>query len=82
MSITITGIVANGVVVPNAPLPEGASVEIHLAEMTLDIPPELKEELAAWQLGSSEALALVERLADEDTPRAAGSTIRHSFSVG
>lgn len=30
MSITITGIVTNGVVVPNSPLPEGARVEIHL----------------------------------------------------
>ena len=29
MSITITGIVTNGVVIPNAPLPEGAHVEIH-----------------------------------------------------
>ena len=31
MSITIAGIVKNGVVVPNSPLPEGASVEIHLS---------------------------------------------------
>jgi hypothetical protein len=30
MSTTITGIVTNGVVVPNSPLPEGARVEIHL----------------------------------------------------
>ncbi len=30
MSITITGIVTNGVVVPSSPLPEGARVEIHL----------------------------------------------------
>jgi|GEM_PF-4978682 hypothetical protein len=30
MSITITGVVKNGVVVPNAPLPEGAQVEIHV----------------------------------------------------
>ena len=30
MSTTITGVVTNGVVVPNAPLPEGARVEIHL----------------------------------------------------
>jgi hypothetical protein len=28
MSITITGVVANGVVVPNSPLPEGAKVEV------------------------------------------------------
>jgi hypothetical protein len=30
MSTTITGVVTNGVVVPNTPLPEGARVEIHL----------------------------------------------------
>ena len=30
MSIPITGVVANGVVVPSSPLPEGARVEIHL----------------------------------------------------
>ncbi len=28
MSITISGIVKNGVIVPNAPLPEGAKVEV------------------------------------------------------
>jgi hypothetical protein len=30
MSITIMGVVKNGVVVPKSPLPEGARVEIHL----------------------------------------------------
>ena len=30
MSTTITGIVTNGVVVPNSPLPEGAHVEIRV----------------------------------------------------
>ena len=33
MSITITGVVRNGVVVPKAPLPEGAEVEIRLSEV-------------------------------------------------
>ena len=28
MSTTITGVVTNGVVVPNSPLPEGAKVEV------------------------------------------------------
>ena len=27
---TITGVVSNGVIVPNSPLPEGAQVEIHM----------------------------------------------------
>lgn len=64
MSTTITGVVTNGVVVPNSPLPEGAQVEIHLND-ALEVAPELQEEMAAWQQGSAEALALVERLADD-----------------
>jgi hypothetical protein len=64
MSTTIMGVVTNGVVVPKSPLPEGAQVEIYLND-ALEVSPELQEELAAWQQGSAEALALVERLADE-----------------
>ena len=64
MSTTITGVVTNGVVVPKSPLPEGARVEIYLND-PLEVSPELQAELAAWQQGSAEALALVERLADE-----------------
>lgn len=30
MTTTITGIVTNGVIVPNPPLPEGTRVEIHM----------------------------------------------------
>lgn len=63
MSTTVTGTVTNGVVVPNSPLPEGAHVEILVSAV---IPPEVQEELAAWQQGSAEALALVEQLAEED----------------
>jgi hypothetical protein len=33
MSINMRGIVQNGVVVPSAPLPEGAQVEIHLKDV-------------------------------------------------
>ena len=62
MSTTITGVVTNGVIVPNLPLPEGAHVEIHMSQ----VPSELRAELAAWQQGSAEALALVERLAEEE----------------
>ena len=61
---TIMGVVTNGVVVPNSPLPEGAQVEIYLNAAS-HVSPELQAELAAWQQGSAEALALVERLADE-----------------
>ena len=64
--MSITGIVTNGVVVPSSPLPEGARVEIHLQPNRLEVPPELQDELAAWQQGSAEAVALVERLANEE----------------
>ena len=66
MPTTITGTVTNGVVVPHVPLPEGAQVEIRLHESLEEIPLELQQELAAWQLGSAEALALVERLAKQE----------------
>ena len=71
MSITITGTVTNGVVVPNSPLPEGAHVEIHMSDASPEIPPDLREELAAWQQGSAEALALVERLSEEEADSSA-----------
>ena len=66
MSIIIAGIVNNGVIVPSEALPEGAQVEIHVEDSTLEVPPELREELAAWQQASANALALVERLAQEN----------------
>jgi hypothetical protein len=47
MSITVAGFVKNGVVVPNAPLPEGAQVEIRVNEGPVNIPTERKGELAA-----------------------------------
>jgi len=66
MTTTITGVVTNGRVIPNRPLPEGAFVEIQVRNEPLDVPPALMEEMMAWQQGSAEALALVERLADQE----------------
>jgi hypothetical protein len=65
MSIVVAGFVKNGVVVPNAPLPEGAFVEVHVIGGPIEVPPELQAELAAWQQLSAESLVLVERLARE-----------------
>ncbi len=39
MSTPITGVVTNGIVVPNSPLPEGAQVEIHLQPTQPEMPP-------------------------------------------
>ena len=61
----VSGIVKGGLVVPSSPLPEGAQVEIRLREAPLEVPPELQEELQAWQRGSANALEMVERLAQE-----------------
>jgi len=47
MSIIVTGVVKNGLVVPQAPLPEGARVEIRLNEPVAAIPAAGKEELTA-----------------------------------
>src|SRR5947209_8417362 len=65
MSNVVAGFVKNGVVVPNAPLPEGAFVEVHVIHGPIDIPPELQEEFDAWNRASAESLELVERLAQE-----------------
>jgi hypothetical protein len=65
MSITVFGVVRNGIVVPDFPLPEGAVVEIVTHETPVESPREFQEELAGWQLGSAQALELVEKLAEE-----------------
>jgi hypothetical protein len=65
MSVVIAGFVKNGVVVPNAPLPEGSFVEVHVIHGPIEVPPELQAELDAWHLASAHSLELVERLARE-----------------
>ena len=61
----VAGFVKNGVVVPNAPLPEGAFVEVHVIHGQIEVPPELQEELDAWQRASADAMAIIERLEHE-----------------
>ncbi len=53
MSIVIAGFVKNGVVIPNAPLPEGAQVEIRMR----DAPAAEREEARAAALDQFLALA-------------------------
>ncbi len=43
MSMIVAGLVKNGVVVPNMPLPEGAFVEVHVIHGPIEVPPELQE---------------------------------------
>jgi hypothetical protein len=56
MSATIDGIVKNGVVIPNAPLPEGAHVEIRLRDAPLRVPPEFAEESSPRPQAGANAL--------------------------
>jgi hypothetical protein len=63
-SLTVAGFVKNGFV-PNAPLPEGAFVEVRVVSGQIEVPPELQAELDAWQKAGAEALELVERRAHE-----------------
>ncbi|GEM_PF-2976903 len=66
MSNTTTGVVTNGVVVPNSPLPEGACVEIHLQPpVRLAVPPELQVEFDDWERTGAGTVEMVERLAEE-----------------
>ncbi|GEM_PF-1455781 len=50
MTIAITGIVANGVVVPNAPLPDGAEVEIYMKPSPPDVSPVVAAGLTTSEL--------------------------------
>ena len=63
--LVIGGIVKNGVIVPegDAQLPEGARVEIALS--AVNVSPELKAELAAWERTSDEAWAMIDQWEDE-----------------
>jgi hypothetical protein len=61
MSIVVAGFVKNGVVVPNAPLPERALVEVHVIRGPIEVPPELQAEFDAWDRASAEALESAER---------------------
>ncbi len=67
MAATIWGIVKEGKIVPQMPLPEGLQVQITLPEETVLVPAELETELDVWSIASAEALSLVERLAEPGT---------------
>jgi hypothetical protein len=65
---TTLGIVTNGVIVPNSPLPEGARVEILLQPARPEVPPELQEEFDGWDRVGAGTIEMVERLAEEMPP--------------
>jgi len=70
MTAAIWGVVKNGLVVPQAPLPEGARVRIVLGADDPALPADLQEEFDAWAVGSNEALAAFEQQIDSDAGHA------------
>ena len=67
MSTTITGVVTHGVVVPNSPLPEGAQVEIHMAEAAHVAAPITPTELRKLPRAQRQSvLAAAAAMAEED----------------
>ena len=65
MSSTITGVVTNGVIVPNSPLPEGARVEIRPQPVRPEVTSDLQEDLDGWEHAGAGTMEMVERLAEE-----------------
>ncbi len=64
MSMIFAGFVKNGVVVPNAPLPEGAFVEVRVIHGAVEVPRELQEEFDAWERAGAGTLEIVEHQAE------------------
>ena len=64
--LIISGIVKNGVVVPegSVSLAEGAHVSIVIAPS--EVPAELREEFAAWEQASDEAWGMIEQMEKEE----------------
>jgi hypothetical protein len=60
VNVIIQGVVRNGRVVPDAPLPEGARVEVRLVEPHPQVPPDLQSEFEAWGRASDRALELID----------------------
>jgi len=69
MTAVTWGVVKNGLVVPQAPLPEGAHVQILVGA---ELPNDMQAEFDAWARGSAEALAAFEEQLDKDAGHAQG----------
>lgn len=56
MESKLRGIVMNGVITLETPLPDGTQVEVRV--LSLAMPPEWQDEFAAWNRASAKALEL------------------------
>ena len=72
MATTIAGIVMDGKVIPETPLPEGLNVHILVPERIDADEAVLRAEMAAWRAGSANALARVEEIAEAEAHHAQG----------
>jgi len=66
--VVIPGLVKNGVVVPQwpLPLPDGAQVEIVIPSLSPELTPELRGEFDAWERAGDEAWALIDQWEREE----------------
>jgi len=66
--VVIPGLVKNGVVVPQGPLPlpDGAQVEIVIPSRSPELTPELRREFDAWERAGDEAWALIDQWEREE----------------
>jgi hypothetical protein len=72
MAAMVPGIVKDGNVVPQTPLPNGLNVQILLPDDLDAEEAELRAEMAAWRAGNAKAFEKVEQLADEEADDAEG----------
>lgn len=65
MNVIVPGVVQGGRVVPDAPLPEGARVEVRVVGTPPEVPPEMRAEFDAWGRANDRALDLIDGPAPE-----------------
>lgn len=65
MDVIVPGVVRDGHIVLDIPLPEGARVEVRLVGPPPEVPPELQAEFEAWGRVSDRALDLIDGPAPE-----------------
>jgi hypothetical protein len=68
----ISGVVEDGKVVPQTPLPDGMNVQILVPDELVTEEVELQAEMAAWRAGCARALQRVEELAGTEAGDAQG----------
>lgn len=66
MVAIMRGIVKDGKVIPERPLPEGETVEIGLVGESTMFTREEQEEFDLWSAGSGDALLALEAMLDKD----------------